>query len=101
MCKLAKIIQWEDSFPKGLYRSEKSGKYKNCSRLLFDLKLKLILVPNVCATGLYHYSRVSLSIGDRRIFPVLRIILRLNFDEVWLFYSDKSDEKTEIIPRNA
>ena len=30
-----------------VYRSEKSG--KNCSRWLIDLKLKLILVPNVCA----------------------------------------------------
>ena len=37
------------------YRSEKSGKYKNCSRWLIDLKLKLILVPNVCAIWLYHY----------------------------------------------
>ena len=52
-----------------------------------------MLVPNVCAIGLYHYSRVSLSIGDRRILRLLRIILRLNFDEVWLFYSDKSDDK--------
>ena len=52
-----------------------------------------MLVPNVCAIGLYHYSRVSLSIGDRRILRLLRIILRLNFDEVCLFYSDKSDDK--------
>ena len=80
------------------YRSEKSGKYKNCSRWLIDLKLKLILVPNVCAIWLYHYSRVSLNIGDRRILRVLRIILRLNFDEVWLFYSDKSDEKKKSFP---
>ena len=31
-------------------------------------------------------SRVSLSIGDRRILHLLRIILQLNFNEVWLFF---------------
>ena len=34
---------------------------------------------------------VSLSIEDRRILRLLGIILRLNFYEVLLFYSDKSD----------
>ena len=31
-------------------------------------------------------SRVSLSIGDWRILHLLRIILQLNFNEVWLFF---------------
>ena len=31
-------------------------------------------------------SRVSLSIGDQRILHLLRIILQLNFNEVWLFF---------------
>ena len=31
-------------------------------------------------------SRVSLSIGDRRILHLLRIILQLNFNDVWLFF---------------
>ena len=41
--------------------------------------------------GRLHLSGVSLSMGDRRILCLLRIILWLNFDEVWLFYLDKSD----------
>jgi len=43
---------------------------------------------HICDTG------VSWSIRDSRIPHVLSIILWLNFDEVWLFYLDKSDVDT-------
>ena len=34
----------------------------------------------------FVYAGVSLSIGDRRILRLLRIILQLNFNEVWRYF---------------
>ena len=35
---------------------------------------------------IHSFTGVSSSIGDWRILCILRIILQLNFDEVWLFF---------------
>ena len=43
---------------------------------------------------------VSLSIGDRRILRLLRIILRKNFDEVWLFFIQTNQTWIRYLKRN-